>query len=88
MGKESFNIISQGEVDKILSNSGTDRRVIFEEASGILKYKKRKEEALRKLDRTHNNLERVNDITTELEMQITPLKEQSDTAKKYNEYKK
>ena len=44
MGKESFNIISQGEVDKILSNSSTDRRVIFEEASGILKYKKRKED--------------------------------------------
>ena len=88
MGKESFNIISQGEVDKILSNSGTDRRVIFEEASGILKYKKRKEEALRKLDRTHNNLERVNDITTELEMQITPLKEQSEKAKEYLENKK
>lgn len=87
MGKESFNIISQGEVDKILSNSGTDRRVIFEEASGILKYKKRKEEALRKLDRTHNNIERVNDIITELEMQITPLKEQSEKAKEYLENK-
>ena len=56
IGKESFNIISQGEVDKILSNSPYDRRVIFEEAAGILKYKKRKEEALRKLDRTHNNI--------------------------------
>ncbi len=88
MGKESYNIISQGEVDKILSNSGTDRRVIFEEASGILKYKKRKEEALRKLDRTHNNLERVSDIIAELEIQLTPMKEQSEKAKEYLENKK
>lgn len=87
MGKESFNIISQGEVDRILSSSSSDRRVIFEEASGILKYKKRKEEALRKLDRTHNNLDRVNDIINELEIQITPLKEQSIKAKEYLENK-
>jgi len=87
MGKESFNIISQGEVDKILSNSSQDRRVIFEEASGVLKYKKRKEEALRKLDRTHNNLDRVNDIINELENQIEPLKEQSKKAKEYLENK-
>lgn len=88
MGKESFNIISQGEVDKILSNSSTDRRVIFEEASGILKYKKRKEEALRRLDKTHNNLDRVNDIINELELQIGPLKEQSKKAEEYLENKK
>ena len=88
MGKESYNIISQGEVDKILSNSAYDRRIIFEEASGILKYKKRKEEALRKLDRTHSNLDRVNDIITELEMQVGPLKEQSEKAKEYLENKK
>ena len=87
MGKESFNIISQGEVEKILSNSAYDRRVIFEEASGILKYKKRKEEALRKLDRTHNNIDRVNDIITELELQVGPLKEQSIKAKEYLENK-
>ena len=87
MGKESFNIISQGEVDKILANSAYDRRVIFEEASGILKYKKRKEEALRKLDRTHSNIDRVNDIITELEMQVGPLKEQSIKAKEYLENK-
>ena len=87
MGKESFNIISQGEVDKILSNSSQDRRIIFEEASGILKYKKRKEEALRKLDRTHNNLDRVNDIITELENQVGPLKKQSKKAKEYLENK-
>ena len=88
MGKGSFNIISQGEVDKILSNSSTDRRVIFEEASGILKYKKRKEEALRRLDKTHNNLDRVNDIINELELQIGPLKEQSKKAEEYLENKK
>ena len=88
MGKESFNIISQGEVDKILSNSSADRRVIFEEASGILKYKKRKEEALKKLDKTHSNIDRVNDIITELEMQVGPLKEQSEKAKEYLENKK
>ena len=87
MGKESFNIISQGEVDKILSNSSYDRRIIFEEASGILKYKKRKEEALRKLDRTHNNLDRVNDIISELETQVGPLKRQSKKAKEYLENK-
>ena len=88
MGKESFNIISQGEVEKILSNSPSDRRVIFEEAAGILKYKRRKEEALRKLDRTHNNLDRVNDIITELELQVGPLKEQSEKATEYLENKK
>lgn len=88
MGKESFNIISQGEVERILSNSATDRRVIFEEAAGILKFKKRKEEALRKLDRTHNNVDRVNDIIGELETQVAPLKEQSEKAKEYLENKK
>ena len=88
MGKESFNIISQGEVDKILSNSSQDRRIIFEEASGVLKYKKRKEEALRKLDKTHNNIDRVNDIITELENQVGPLKKQSKKAEEYLENKK
>ena len=88
MGKESFNIISQGEVEKILSNSPYDRRIIFEEASGILKYKRRKDEALRKLDRTHNNIDRVNDIISELEVQVAPLKEQSEKALEYLENKK
>ena len=87
MGKASFNIISQGEVEKILSNSSYERRTIFEEASGILKYKKRKEDALRKLDRTHNNIDRVNDIINELELQIGPLREQSIKAKEYLENK-
>lgn len=88
MARESFNIISQGEVERILSNSANDRRIIFEEASGILKYKRRKEEAYKKLDKTHNNLDRVNDIIQELENQIGPLKEQSEKAKEYLENKK
>jgi chromosome segregation protein len=83
MGRESYNIISQGEVDKILSNSAYERRIIFEEASGILKYKKRKEEALHKLDKTHNNIDRVNDIIGELENQVEPLKIQSEKAREY-----
>ena len=88
MGKGSFNIISQGEVDKILSNSSYDRRIIFEEASGIKKNKKRKEEALKRLDKTHNNLDRVNDIITELTDRLDPLKEQSEKANIYLENKK
>lgn len=88
VGRESFNIISQGEVQKILSHSASDRRLIFEEAAGILKYKKRKEEALRRLDRTHNNIDRVDDIIAELETQVKPLREQSEKAKEYLENKK
>jgi len=87
IGKFSFNIISQGEVMQILSNSPYDRRIIFEEAARVLKYKKRKEEAIRKLDRTNQNLERVNDIIVELESQVGPLKEQSKKAREYLEVK-
>ena len=85
--KESFNIIGQGKIDEILSTKPYDRRVTFEEAAGVLKYKKRKEEAIRKLDRTNNNINRVNDIIKELEGNLEPLKEQSSIAKKYIEYK-
>lgn len=85
--KESFNIISQGKIDEILSNKPEDRRVIFEEAAGVLKYKKRKEEALRKLDKTNLNLNRVNDIILELSKTIEPLEKASDKAKKYIEIK-
>ena len=87
VGKESFNIISQGEVSKIISESNDDRRVVFEEAAGILKYKKRKEEALRKLDKTGNALDRVEDIINELEVQVEPLKEQSEKAREYKTLK-
>ncbi|MBQ8192941.1 MAG: chromosome segregation protein SMC [Bacilli bacterium] len=85
--KESFNIISQGKIDEILSNKPEDRRVIFEEAAGVLKYKKRKEEAIRKLDKTNQNLNRVNDIINELSTTIIPLEEASNKAKKYKEIK-
>ena len=88
MEKDAFNIISQGEVQEILSNKPEDRRIIFESAAGVLKYKKRKEEAIRKLERTHENLSRVNDIINELEMQVEPLKEQKETALKYLNNKK
>ena len=87
IGRDSFNIISQGEIDRILSNSATDRRAIFEEAAGVLKYKKRKEEAIRKLDRTRDNMNRVDDIIAELEIQVGPLKEQSAQALEYIENK-
>lgn len=72
--KESFNIISQGDVANILSGKAEDRRVIFEEASGVLKYKKRKDEALRKLSKTHDNMARVDDIISELNTNMEPLK--------------
>ena len=82
-GKESFNIIGQGQIDNILSEKPTDRRVMFEEAAGVLKYKKRKEEAIHKLDKTHANMQRVNDIINELEIQVEPLREQKIKALKY-----
>ena len=81
--KESFNIISQGDIGNILSSKAEDRRIIFEDAAGVLKYKKRKEEAFRKLSKTNDNLVRVNDIILENEERLAPLKEQSDKAKIY-----
>ena len=81
--KESFNIIGQGKIDEILSTKPNDRRVIFEEAAGVLKYKKRKEEAIRKLERTNNNINRINDIISELEVNLEPLEKQSNEAKKF-----
>lgn len=88
VNKESFNIISQGDIGAILSNKPEERRIIFESAAGTLKYKKRKDEALRKLDRTHDNMNRVNDIILELETNLEPLKKQSEDANKYLENKK
>lgn len=84
MAKESFNIISQGKIDEILLSKPTERRTIFEEAAGVLKYKKRKGEALQKLDRTHENMNRVSDIIRELDERIEPLKEQKEKALYYN----
>ena len=87
IGKDAFNIVSQGDISRILSNSPEERRMIFESAAGVLKYKKRKEEAIRKLDKTNNNLDRVDDIIGELEVQVEPLKEQSKKAQEYLENK-
>ena len=88
MGRDSFNIISQGDISKLLSNSAYDRRLVIEEAAGILKYKKRREEAFRKLDKTNLNLDRANDIIQEVETRVNPLKEQSEKATTYLEIKK
>ncbi len=85
IAKESFNIISQGKIEEILDSKPENRRIIFEEAAGVIKYKKRKEEAFRKLDRTYENMTRVNDIINELETQIVPLKEQREAAIQYQE---
>ncbi len=87
VGKSSFNIISQGEISRILSNSPIERRFVIEEAAGILKYKTRREEAFRKLDRTQNNILRVNDIIGELETRVEPLREQSEKAIEYLDIK-
>jgi len=87
IGKESFSIIGQGRIDEILNSKAVDRRSIFEEAAGVLKYKTRKEQSLRRLERTHENLTRVNDIISELELQVEPLKKQAETASLYLEHK-
>lgn len=88
IAKESFNIISQGKVSEIITSKPVDRRTIFEEAAGVLKYKKRKEEAIRKLERTNENLTRVNDIISELEATVNPLKEDRNKALIYQEKNK
>src|SRR5574344_2596243 len=82
-GKESFNIISQGTVTDIVNDKPEMRRSIFEEAAGVLKYKKRKEETLKKLDKANDNLDKVNLLITELEGQVKPLAKQADVAQKY-----
>ena len=87
ISKSSFNIISQGEISRILSSSPIERRFVVEEAAGILKYKTRREEALRKLDKTIGNIARVNDIIAEIEPRIEPLREQSEKAKEYLDVK-
>lgn len=83
LGKESFSIISQGKVEAIFSSKPEDRRGIFEEAAGVLKYKQRKKKAEQKLFETEDNLSRVQDIIYELEEQMVPLAEQSRTAKEF-----
>ena len=87
IGRYAFNIISQGEVNNIINSSPYERRAIFEEAAGVLKYKKRKEEALRKLEKTNENMVRVKDIIMELDTQIEPLRKQKEAAEAYLDYK-
>ena len=86
-GANAFNIISQGNVTDIVNSKSSDRRVIFESAAGVLKYKKRKEESLKKLERTEENLTRIKLIIDELSKTVLPLKEQSVVAKKYLDIK-
>ena len=83
IGKDGYSIIGQGKIDEILSNKSEDRRHIFEEAAGIVKFRSRKEESEKKLERTKLNLLRINDILTEIESNIEPLKAQSEKARKY-----
>ncbi|MCC5895567.1 MAG: chromosome segregation protein SMC [Alkalibacterium sp.] len=83
LGKESFSIISQGQVEAIFNSKAEDRRAIFEEAAGVFKYKTQKQKAERKLFETQDNLDRVQDILYELNAQLEPLKEQKDIAQSY-----
>ncbi len=83
IGKDGYSIIGQGKIDEILSNKSEDRRHIFEEAAGIVKFRTRKAESEKKLEHTKLNLLRINDILAEIEANIEPLKVQSEKAKKY-----
>ena len=83
LGRESFSIIGQGKIDEILSSKADERRAVFEEAAGVLKYKQRKKKAEFKLMETADNLDRVKDIIYEIEQQVQPLKQQSKTAQKF-----
>ncbi len=83
IGKDGYSIIGQGKIDEILSNKSEDRRHIFEEAAGIVKYRSRKEDSEKKLERAKLNLLRINDILSEIENNIEPLKIQSEKAKKF-----
>ena len=83
IGRDGYSIIGQGKIDEILSNKSEDRREIFEEAAGIVKYRVRKVESEKKLEQTKLNLLRINDILSEIEGNIEPLKQQSEKAKKF-----
>ena len=86
-GREAFSIISQGKIGEILSSKPEERRVIIEEAAGVLKYKKRKIESLKKLEKTEDNLSKVDLVINELSTNLEPLRAQSDKAKKYESFK-
>lgn len=83
IGRDGYSIIGQGRIDEILSTKSEDRRHIFEEAAGIVKYRTRKEEAEKKIENTKQNLVRINDIVNEIESQLGPLETQSEKAKKF-----
>ncbi len=83
LGRDGYSIIGQGKIAEIVSNKSTDRREVFEEAAGISRYRSRKEESERKLAKTEENLLRINDKIDELELQVEPLRKQSETAKKF-----
>ncbi len=83
IGKDGYSIIGQGKIDEILSNKSEDRRHIFEEAAGIVKFRTRREESEKKLEQTKVNLIRINDILTEIESNLEPLRLQSEKAKKF-----
>lgn len=83
LGRDGYSIIGQGRIAEIVSNKSTDRREVFEEAAGISRFRYRKEEAERKLEKTEENLLRVNDKIEELELQVEPLRKQAETAKRY-----
>ena len=87
MGREGYSIIGQGRIDEILSQKSGDRREIFEEAAGISRFRYRKEETERKLERTEENMVRINDKIAELELQVDPLRAQAETAKQYLIYR-
>lgn len=86
LGKEAYSIIGQGKIEEILSSKPEDRRGVFEEAAGIVKYKTRKREAKKRLEETEQNLIRINDLIHELEGQIEPLEAQAAVAKEYKGY--
>jgi chromosome segregation protein len=83
LGRDGYSVIGQGRVDEILSAKSTDRREVFEEAAGISKFRYRKEEAQRKIEKTEESLLRVNDKIAELELQVGPLKKQAETARRF-----
>lgn len=87
IGRDGYSIIGQGKIDEILSNKSEDRRNVFEEAAGIVKFKTRKEESEKKLEHTKLNVLRINDILTEIEGTLEPLRFQADKAKKYVDLK-
>ena len=86
-GKEAFSIISQGKIGEILNSRPEQRRAILEEAAGVLKYKKRKIESLKKLEKTNDNLSKIDLIINELSTNLEPLREQAECAKKYQSFK-